>query len=137
MRLKHTIICINCTNLMEDKGKHELSAREFRFDVVQVWFAKCRSATGTISIHYSFKSSVHTQGVTAIIHSPRKGTHRSVKIDPEKTKKQLCYRECSSHTSFKCSKCGSIRRLIPFLQEINWSQLLGHFPQQTCFRLTQ
>ena len=83
---QHTI-CINCTNLREDKGKHELSAREFRLDVVRVWFAKCRSATGTISIHYLFKSSAHTQGVTAIIHSPRKGTHRSVKIDSEKDKK--------------------------------------------------
>ena len=112
---QHTI-CINCTNLTENKGKHELSAREFRFDLVRVWFAKCRSATGTISIHYPFKSSAHTQGVTAIIHSPRKGTHRSVKIDPEKTKKQLRCRECSSHTSFKCSKCGSIGRPVPLFR---------------------
>ena len=57
------IICIDCTNLTEDKGKHELSAREFRFDVVRMWFARCRSATGTISIHpFSIKCREPSHG---------------------------------------------------------------------------
>ena len=95
---QHTI-CINCTNLTEDKGKHELSTREFRFDVVRVWFAKCRSATVTISIHYPFKSSsAHTRSHCHHPLSKEGHSQIRVKIDPEKTKGQLRCRECSSHT---------------------------------------
>ena len=98
---QHTIF-INSSNLTEDKGKHELSA-------VLMWYRCGLLNARVLSIHYPLKSSAHTQGITSIILSPRKGTHRSVKINPEKTKIQLRCRECSSHTSFKCSKCGSIR----------------------------
>ena len=57
-----------------------LLAREFCFGAVQVWFAKCRIAIGTTSIHYPFRAATNIQGVTSIIHSPRKGTHKPVKI---------------------------------------------------------
>ena len=95
---QHTVL-VNSPNLVADKSKHNMSARELRFDVIRVWFGKCRIAIGTTSIHYPFTAATNILGVTSIIHSPRKGTHKPVKINVERPKKQLRCRECSAHAA--------------------------------------
>ena len=103
---------VNSPNLVVNQSKHDISARQYHFDALQVWLAKCRIAIGIISIHYPFRAATNTQGVTSIIHSPRKGTHKLVKRYVERPKKQLRCRERSAHTSFKCSKCGNFERPV-------------------------
>ena len=85
---QHTIY-LNSANLVQDPPPKRKSGREFRFDVVRVWFAICRMATGQQNIHYPMLASRHPPGVKAVIHSLRKGTHRPTKIDPRNAKKQL------------------------------------------------
>ena len=69
----------------------------------------------TYSLHK--QASCHPPGVKAVIHSPRKGTHRPAKIDARSAKKQLRCRKCSKLTTFKCSKCGSLKRPVPLCGE--------------------
>ena len=114
---QHAVL-VNSPNLVTNESKHDTSAREFRFKVVRVWFAKCRIAIGTTSIHYPFRAATNTQGITSIIHSSRKGTHKPVKIHVERSKKELHCRECSAHTSFKCSKCGNLEPPVPLCRMI-------------------
>ena len=118
---QHAVL-VKSPNLVANKSKHDMSGREFRFDVIRVWFAKCRIAIGITSIHYPFRVATNTQGVTSIIHSPRKGTQKPVKINVERQKKQLRCRECSAYTSFKCSKCGNLERPVPLCRMI----ITGH-----------
>ena len=124
------VVLVNSSNLIVNKSKHDISAREFRFDVVRVWFAKCRITIGTTSIHYPFRAPTNTQGVTSIIHSPRKGTHKPVKINMERPKKQLRCRECLAHTSFKCSKCGNLERSVTLCRLITDCNCWGTFHQR-------
>ena len=104
-----------------------MSAREFRFDV-WVWFARCRIAIGTTSIHYPFRAA--TQGITSIICSPRKGTHKPVKINVDRPKKQLHCRECLAHTSYKCSKCANLERPVPLCRIITGRSCWATFHQR-------
>ena len=131
---QHAVL-VNSPTLVVNKSKHDISAREFRFDVVRVWLAKCRIAIGTTSIHYPFRAATNTQGVTSIIHSPRKGTHKPVKINMERPKKQLRCRECSAHTSFKCSKCGNLERPVPLCRLITGRNCWDTFHQRRIFDL--
>ena len=94
---------------------------------LRVWFAKCRIAIGTTSIHYPFRAPTNTEGVTSIIYSPRKGTHKPVKINMERPKKQLRCQECLAHTSFKCSKCGNLERSVTFCKLITGCNFGVHF----------
>ena len=113
---QHTIY-LNSENLVQDLPPKRKRGREFRFDVVRVWFAVCRMAIGQQSIHYPMQASRHPPGVKAVIHSPRKGTHRPTKIDARNAKKQLRCRKCSKLTTFKCNKCGSLKHPVPLYGE--------------------
>ena len=132
---QHALL-VNNPNVVVDKSKLDISAREFRFDVVRVCFAKCGIAIGTTSIHYPFRAATNTQGVTSIIHSPRKGTYKPVKINVERPKKQLCCRERSAHTSFKCSKCGNLERPVPLCRLITGRNCWDTFDQRCIFDLS-
>ena len=46
--MNHHAVLVNSLHLVVNKSKHDISAIEFRFDVVWVWFTKCRIATGTL-----------------------------------------------------------------------------------------
>ena len=111
---QHTIY-LNSVNLVQDLPPKRKSRREFGFDVVRVWFAICRMAIGRQSIHYLMQVSHHPPGVKAVIHSPRKGTHRPTKIDARNAKKQLRCRKCSKLTTFKCDKCGPLKHPVPLM----------------------
>ena len=56
---QHAVL-VSSPNLVVNKSKHDISAREFRFDVVRVWFAKSRIAIGTTSIHCPFRAATNT-----------------------------------------------------------------------------
>ena len=91
---------------------------------------KYRIAIGTTSIHYPFRAVTNTQGVISIIHSPRKGTDKQVKIYVERPKKQPRCRECSAHTSFKCSKCGNLEWPVPLCRLITGRNCWDTFHQR-------
>ena len=56
---QHAIL-VNSSNLVINKSKHHISATEFRFDVVRVWFAKCRIAIGTLPfVTHSEQQRIH------------------------------------------------------------------------------
>ena len=103
---QHTIY-LNSANLVQDLPPKRKSKREFHFDVAMVWFAVCRMVIGRESIHYPMQAGRHPPGVKAVIHSPRKGTHRPTKIDARNAKKQL------RMSIFKCNKCGSVKHPVP------------------------
>ena len=89
-----------------------------------------------MSYGYSFVKCRIGIGTLPIIHSPRKGTHKPVKINVGRPKKQLRCRECSAHTSFKCSKCGDLEWPVPPCRLITGHTCCNTFHQRRIFDLS-
>ena len=73
---------------------------QFHFEIVRVWFAKCRAMNGGSSTHYPLCQPLRCRKLQAFIHSLTKGPHVQAKIDDFNSKKHIPCHECSKWQSY-------------------------------------